>query len=74
LAKVIDIAHGPLSDHEALVMYARAVHGTDRGDLPAVTGLSERDVQRALAQLVRRGLIRPTHPTAPTPSKGIHCA
>jgi hypothetical protein len=69
LAAVIALAHGPLSDHEALVMYATAVHGTPRCDLPAITGLSELDVQQALAQLVRRGLIRTTHRTTSTHRK-----
>lgn len=59
LAEVIALAHGPLSDNEALVMYATAVHGADHRDLPVITGLPEPAVQHALAQLVRRGLIQP---------------
>ncbi len=74
MATVITLAHSPLSDHEALVIYATAVHGTPRCDLPAITGLSESDVQQALAQLVRRGLIPHHAPNDINSSEGINRA
>jgi hypothetical protein len=57
LSKVIALARGPLSQAEALVMYATAAEGAARSELPSMTGLPEAAIEDALAQLVRRGLI-----------------
>jgi hypothetical protein len=63
---------GPLSDHEALVMYATAVAGAEHITLARLTGLTDTDVQAAVAQLTRRGLLShpagaAKHPAAPPP-------
>jgi hypothetical protein len=60
MATVIALVDGPLSNHESLVMYATAVAGVAPPDLASVTGLTDADVQAAVAQLTRRGLL--THP------------
>jgi hypothetical protein len=60
MATVIALVDGPLSNHESLVMYATAVAGVARPDLASVTGLTDADVQVAVAQLTRRGLLN--HP------------
>lgn len=60
MSKVIELARGPLTQAEALVMYATVVEGATRGELPATTGLPDKAIEDALAQLVRRGLIHPT--------------
>ncbi len=63
MAAVIALVDGPLSDHEALVMYATAVAGaehTSLARLTGLTGLTDTDVQAAVAQLTRRGLL--SHP------------
>jgi transcription initiation factor IIE alpha subunit len=57
LARVTALVRGPLSDHEALLMSAITVHGIRRSDLAALTGVAQREVEDALAQLIRRGLI-----------------
>jgi hypothetical protein len=62
MAAVIALVDGPLSDHEALVMYATAVVGAERTILARLTGLTDSDVQAALAQLTRRGLLN--HPAS----------
>lgn len=67
MSKVIALARGPLSHAEALVMYATAVEGATRSELPAMTGLPDTAIEDALAQLVRRGLIHPTGKPAHQP-------
>ena len=57
MSNVTALARGPLSDAEALVMYATAAEGAARSELPSMTGLPEAAIEDALAQLVRRGLI-----------------
>lgn len=75
MSKVTELARGPLTHAEALVMYATAAEGATRSELPAMTGLPDTAIEDALAQLVRRGLIHPTGKPAhqpdarpPTPS------
>lgn len=58
MSNVTALARGPLSRAEALVMYATAVEDAARGELSALTGLPEMVIDDAIAQLVRRGLIR----------------
>jgi DNA-binding MarR family transcriptional regulator len=60
LSNVIALARGPLSQAEALVMYATAAEGAARSELQSMTGLPEAAIEDALAQLVRRGLIHAT--------------
>jgi DNA-binding MarR family transcriptional regulator len=57
MTNVIYLARGPLSATETVVLQAIAAAGTDPETLPALTGLAEQDLQDALAQLRRRGLI-----------------
>jgi hypothetical protein len=57
MARVVVLVDGPLSDHEALVMYATAVAGVEHTSLASLTGLTDTDVQAAVAQLTRRGLL-----------------
>lgn len=60
MATVVALVVGPLSDHETLVMYATAVAGAEHSNLASLTGLTDTDVQAAVAQLTRRGLLN--HP------------
>lgn len=60
MASVAALVDSPLSEHEALVIYATAIFGAPRSDMATITGLTEAEVTAAIAQLTRRGLIR--HP------------
>lgn len=57
MTNVIYLARGPLSATETVLLQAITPAGTDPETLPALTGLAEQDLQDALAQLSRRGLI-----------------
>jgi len=57
MTNVIYLARGPLSATETVLLQAIAAAGTDPETLPALTGLGEQDLQDAVAQLSRRGLI-----------------
>jgi hypothetical protein len=70
MATVVDLVAGPLSDHEALVMYATAVAGAEHTSLASLTGLTDTDVQAAVAQLTRRGLLG--HPAGAAKRPAAH--
>lgn len=70
MATVVALVDGPLSDHEALVMYATAVAGPEHTNLASLTGLTNTDVQAAVAQLTRRGLLN--HPARAPKRPAMH--